>query len=404
MTKITGYLKSLEPPQVFLLAFYFWALFAFISNSLMALHHVFVFLSFLILLFKAPSLPKFNKSEVFLLGLTAAAVLSVLLNWTELVKPFSKVLKLKYLLAGALAACIARNQKESLIKYRQQILIFFLLSFLVTAFYGLARFAYEYLNLGRIYRVSGFFGMIMSYAYTAVWPFLLMAFLALNKSVKTNWKVLDNIKVRWALVVLFAAAIVLSQARGALVGIVLAGPFLLLGNKRRFFGALFVVGILSVGSYFKIRSATSAAPEGNRIFQGSKSLSNLWRLSQFEMSKKAFSDKPFLGQGWRSLEERTLAIKEKYNLPHKEFVGHAHNNYLEVLATCGILGFVCFLLWLLFWLKDSYWSNKSPWRYFYLAGISGFLVSGLFQSTFIDSEYAFTLFAFYGMSPLFIEP
>lgn len=398
-------MKSLGPARIYFSALVTWALFSFFSNSLLALQHVFVFLAFFGALSATKSI-RLKKSELFLLFFVIVAIFSVLFNWIELLGALSKALKTKYLLAGVLASILARQCKEILSAKRNKVILFFLFSFLITVVYGLCRFIVEYLQYGVVYRPTGFFGMIMSYSYTAVWPVLLMLFLSLNYKVKFDFKAIEFINkenCRWVLFVVFFLTLCLTQARGALVGLLLAIPFLLLPRKKILITSLVLLFSLSIFSYLQIKASSHEANPKNRVFQGTRSQSNLERLSQFDMAYHAFLEKPILGQGWRSLEERSTAIKEKYSIDQKNFVGHAHNNYLEVLATTGLLGFFFFISWIFFWIKEVFWNNRSEWRYFYLAGIVGFLVSGLFQSTIIDSEYTFTLFAFYGMSPLFTE-
>jgi O-antigen ligase len=197
----------------------------------------------------------------------------------------------------------------------------------------------------------------------------------------------------------------LTQARGALLGFLISFPVLLYWkNKKLFlkgvFAALLLLGaIVAISSVSNIQSSDSL-----RVFQSLKSENSRLRLSQYKLGWSAFLEKPLLGQGWRSLEERSAEIKNRHNLEFPEFAGHAHNNLLEVLGAAGILGFLALCAWIAFWIRDLYIArNQSRLVSLYLAFLVAFLVSGLVQSTIIDSEFMFTFLALYGLLPLILN-
>ena len=140
----------------------------------------------------------------------------------------------------------------------------------------------------------------------------------------------------------------------------------------------------------------------NRLFQSAYNNSNAQRVSQAKMAWEAFKEKPILGQGYRSLEERDLSIKQKYGINHKDFTGHAHNNHLEILATTGILGFIAYFMWLFFWFKEILKAKSSPWYPFLISLLVYFIISSLAQSSIIDSEFSFTFYTFFGLTPLLL--
>jgi len=72
--------------------------------------------------------------------------------------------------------------------------------------------------------------------------------------------------------------------------------------------------------------------------------SDLQRIGQWKTALAAFRDHPVLGVGYMNFEPLCSSIKEKYNIPPANFCGHAHNNFLEMLATTGLwVYFVLFL-------------------------------------------------------------
>ena len=70
--------------------------------------------------------------------------------------------------------------------------------------------------------------------------------------------------------------------------------------------------------------------------------------------------------------------------------GHAHNNFLEHLASTGILGGLAFVLFCLLWMIDSYRRKDVIGEIIFPVTIS-FMVSGMVQYTFGDGENLFLL-------------
>src|SRR5690606_13348736 len=83
--------------------------------------------------------------------------------------------------------------------------------------------------------------------------------------------------------------------------------------------------------------------------------------------------------------------------PYASFTGHAHNNYLEHLATTGILGLWCLLSFHFFWGLESY-RRQDPLAKLALPLVVSLSFSGLFQYTFGDGENLFFIMACYALS------
>ncbi len=382
-----------------------WAAFSFVSNSLLSIQHFLLAICFGFIIFKKEKLP-IEKSTKYLLILSFLAIASILLNYSELIKPMSKILKVKYLLLGALGYGLSSNYAHQISKRRNQIIGLFLLSFLISVIYGLGHFVYSRLHGDFQYRPQGFFGMNLSYTYTSQIPILLIAFLVIFPQIKLSknvgdWlSIFDSYLIRWTIFILSFVNLYFGQARGAFLGAVIALPLLILWKNKKVFYAISFSGLLIV-ALLVWNAFSGAIKTENRLFMSYDNSSNIERISQYKMAIAAFKTKPLTGVGWRSLDERSSGIKTKLGLPYSDTASHAHNNFLEVLATTGIFGLLFFFLWLWNWFREACLQNKSTWRSLYLAIIVSFILSGLFQSTFIDSEFAFTLFAIYSMTPLF---
>jgi len=99
---------------------------------------------------------------------------------------------------------------------------------------------------------------------------------------------------------------------------------------------------------------------------------------------------------------------QKYKLPEaREVVGHLHNNFVQVAATMGALGLLAFLYWIFAMLKSQAMSyRKVPGNERFmkgvvlgsLAGYTGFLVNGLFEWNFGDSEVIMLVWLLTGLA------
>jgi O-antigen ligase len=125
--------------------------------------------------------------------------------------------------------------------------------------------------------------------------------------------------------------------------------------------------------------------------------SNEERLGCWLAALKAVEEKPLLGYGYLNFEPNSRAIKERYHLPRPEFGGHAHNDLLEILATSGLLGGACFLLWICLWFQELL-RRKDISTQLVIPILVGFLASGLTQVTFNDGENIFFFMLVYALS------
>ena len=387
-----------------------WAVFSFLSNSALALHH---FLLLVPIFFLNKRLfQKIPKSIVMLLAFSLIAVVSVCVNYSELEKPLRNISKVKYEVFASFAAMLSFYFRKDLKKYLGLIFSLFLLSFSFANLYGVFKWLYQkyYLNIFPD-RLSGFFGMSMSYAYSAVFPILLIVGLLVFPELRSSFEkdIHEKAYLRRFygkgnlifLLILAFIALLMCQTRGEMVGVLVGVPVLFYFKNKKAFYSLFLTSIflvfLAVAYTYKFGS-----PE-NRIFKSLNSVNHSERFSQAKVGMHLFFEKPILGAGFRSVEERDPKVKLKYDIPDKDFIGHAHNNFIEILATTGIVGFLFFILWVLFWVKEICRVTDLGLKSFFIASVVSFLVTGLFQSTFIDSEFCFTLFALYMLSMFLID-
>lgn len=115
----------------------------------------------------------------------------------------------------------------------------------------------------------------------------------------------------------------------------------------------------------------------------------VWKAN-FEM----FSDHPWMGVGYLQNEVLLGEYYKKLGI-EKEFGGHAHNNYLQMLSTTGILGFFCYMLFILSFLLMTHrlWTDVPETHFWHRVLVLGALgaqlslhTGGITQWNFGDAE------------------
>jgi O-antigen ligase len=133
---------------------------------------------------------------------------------------------------------------------------------------------------------------------------------------------------------------------------------------------------------------------------------NIVRLSLWRAGWQIFKDNPLFGTGDIDLAGYYKKYKRYYE---KEIQGHLHNNYIHVLATLGLFGFlaVCYLLLKILLINIGiYKRNKDiPFVSSYSLGVLGafcaFLVSGLTELNIWDQEIITLVYFTFGLNIAF---
>jgi len=242
------------------------------------------------------------------------------------------------------------------------------------------------------FRARGFFSNTMSYSY-CLGQCLAMAFGFFLCSLKSKSPDKKNL----AFFVAMAIGLVFTFTRGAWVGtgVALLAMSFLYNWRVGLWALAAVVAVVGVAAF-----ASPAVHERLiTISQSTPDQSVAQRYDLWRANWEMFKDHPWFGIGYGY----NYYFTPEYNLRifgHPAFVAQAHNNFLQVIAGCGIIGFFC---WLYFcgyfiWLSArTFWQNrhKDSW----LAGISlavfgaqiFFHVGGLTQSTFFDAKPLYIL-------------
>ena len=206
-------------------------------------------------------------------------------------------------------------------------------------------------------RASGFFGHPMTFAgYFCIYlPVLLICFLEQKIYGEWRWLAGDSF-------ILGVVALLFNATRGAWLALVpvllfIIGYYLLKGNRLAILClAVFIAAGAGLSQYqpFLQRLAT---------ITDTKYQSNTERLLIWNSAYTMFKDHPVLGVGLGQYKDN---YQKKYISPKAKepYLSHAHNNFLQMLAENGIVGFVGFLTLLACFIGYSFkrfWQEKNPY-------------------------------------------
>lgn len=207
------------------------------------------------------------------------------------------------------------------------------------------------------HRASGFFGHPMTFAgYFCIYlPVLLVCFL--EQQVSGKWRYLAGCSF-----VLSTVALLFNATRGAWLALMPVLLFILLyyllkRNKLAMLClALFILAGAGLSQYkpFTDRLAT---------ITNTKYQSNTERLLIWNSAYTMFKDHPVLGVGLGQYKDN---YQKKYISPKAKepYLSHAHNNFLQMLAENGVVGFVGFLTLITCFIGYSFkrfWQERNPY-------------------------------------------
>ncbi|MBC7429407.1 MAG: O-antigen ligase family protein, partial [Bacteriovorax sp.] len=215
-------------------------------------------------------------------------------------------------------------------------------------------------------RNAGLFGMVMNYAHNLSFFLIIITGMIIYRS---RIKEYINLNFLYVVFVINLIGLYLTYTRGAWLAYLVAVPFFLFKSNKKKFGTFIVVATLLGGILFNLAGENVVRPGSEKE-----------RISQWQAAFAAFKERPVLGYGYLNFEQHSSDLKQRYDLPEKQFAGHAHSNLFEMLGSTGLLGFISFMVWLLFWFKETF-DDSGTIAYISLPFILVFFVGGLTQST-----------------------
>lgn len=342
-----------------------------VSPTVLALFHILMIVPMITFLTKA-DYSKFPKSAWALLALGVVLILSVFVNQDIAVKGFAPLSKTKYfILAFLMIAPLGWYFKNRITDKKMTILLY--------TFLGAATFAtligiyarssgYNPISMREVNTVrnAGLFGMVMNYAHNLSFFLIIVSGLVIYRRQITKY---INSYFLYTVLIINLIGLYLTYTRGAWLGYLAAMPFFLFKKNKKYFLAFILSFFILSGVLYKVAGIHVIRPQ-----------SDMQRLSQWQAATKAFMERPILGFGYLNFEQHSFEIKKRYDLPEKDFGGHAHSNLFEMLGSAGALGLIAFILWIFFWFKEMH-DRHDVVAKITLPFIIVFFVGGLTQST-----------------------
>jgi putative inorganic carbon (HCO3(-)) transporter len=239
-------------------------------------------------------------------------------------------------------------------------------------------------------RLKGFTSHWMTYAGLLMFPFIFFSVLLLLRRQGKK----EAIVISGGLMTILAA-IAFSLTRNVWLGIAAALGLFLIFFKPRYFlvlAPLLLILVLLAPPAVKSR-VLSIVDLHDR--------SNRDRIYMVYSGLKIFQDRPWTGVGSNNIEKVIAGNENRYRHPLAEQINpHLHNNFLQILAERGIFALASFTLacvFIILQLLKLLKVRSGEWRAVtagVLFAFVGFLVAGLFEYNFGDSEIKFILFYF----------
>lgn len=248
----------------------------------------------------------------------------------------------------------------------------------------------DYRNGQPIYRAEGMFGSSMTFgnSIALTWCFPVAWLLYGNR--KTWMYKLAAVSSLMGILAIFA-----TMTRG--VWMSACAALVVMSAKARRRGIILLVGLAAL--FFVI--STVFLPELSGRLQSIGDVNHGSNSARFQIWRgnfEIFKENPLLGIGYGVNEE----VLENY-YPRIGIVdgprGHAHNTFLQFLSGTGILGFLCFVFFTLYFLRLAWrligkirdqLDTETEWLQIFVAGALGaqiaMIVGGLTECNFKDAE------------------
>ncbi len=361
--------------------------------AIASISHILIFLPGIYFSLKNVFNIKFKEipMSVHFMGLICLSIIiSVISNWNDMQEPYKNLFKIKYFLLAIFSIFAYKEAFNNYLDRRKKSLLIhvFVLSTTVATISGLIGLFTGFNPLKmkeacHVSRACGLYGMYMTYGYGMALFMILLTGIILYRDKFQQYINIKILSCAWAVNCL---GLYFSFTRGGWLSFLFTVPFFFFKeNKIRF--------IYTIGIGFLLLTIILSLSSSTRKMFLARGSSNSERIAFFQTALKAFQEKPLFGWGYRNLEPNILKIKKRYNINFLGFpnkTGHAHNNFLEHLATTGIIGFTAFFFWHLYWALESF-RRKDIISSLSVPFVMCFFIGGLTQYTFGDSENLFLI-------------
>jgi len=202
----------------------------------------------------------------------------------------------------------------------------------------------------------------------------------------------------WLSSLIILAGIIFSYVRGVWLGLIGGLIFMAILRSRKFLLSV-VIAIIAV---ILLLAALPSLKFSRRVVETFKSERPVGdRIYFWKGSLRIIRDYPVTGSGWKGFR----LVYPKYEpAASQQPACHAHNNFLDIAVSSGLLGLGVFL-WLLIiiykfvfhifmYVEDGYFRGIA-WGF--LGSFTAFLIAGLSQYNFGDSEVVMLFYFLLGM-------
>ncbi len=260
-------------------------------------------------------------------------------------------------------------------------LLTLLASSMASSVYGIATGLYSGITLTN--RLKGFTSHWMTYSGLLMFPFIYFFILSFSNKEKHR-------KLHYAFLILSAVAIAFGLTRSVWVGIIAALGLFIIIYKTRLTLILLpvaIVGLLLAPPSVKSRFTSIFDPQNT---------TNKDRIYMMQTGINIFKDYPVTGVGSNIVKKVYNRYKPAGASQHNP---HLHNNFFQVLAQGGLLNFIPFILLIVMVIRTLIIRCRTKGTGSLTARgslfvVTGFLIAGLFEYNFGDSEIMFELLFF----------
>ncbi len=127
------------------------------------------------------------------------------------------------------------------------------------------------------------------------------------------------------------------------------------------------------------------------------------RTLLWNVNREFFAARPLTGTGWHHNLPLSAHYLRSKGFAENTFVGHAHNNALEMLGSTGVLGAAAWLAWSALAIALAWRSGAPGWKG-WIAAWAVFHLNGLTQVNFWESKVLHQMMIAVGWSLFWIEP
>ncbi len=191
---------------------------------------------------------------------------------------------------------------------------------------------------------------------------------------------------------IIGVSLIFTYGRGVWIAALIALPIMALLVSKRL--VMVILSLFVLGSLLLCKIDPFFSERAKSIFSENYR-SNAERKVLWQANMEMFRDHPWIGVGYQQNEKLVASYYKNMPGVGDALIGHAHNNYIQMLATTGILGFFCYMSFIALFLimtlqlyqripKDQVWDKVMV-----LAALGAqvaFHVGGLTQFNFGDMK------------------